>query len=328
MVQQHLITPNSYDPWLGAHIYYAGKPEPFLTEAVKPFVQNVISRGTAEQFFFIRYWERGPHIRLRFKTANEPLQKKLAAQLTAHFEAYFHAVPSYRIEPDEKSSSRNWLPNNSIQYQRYEPEIERYGGPYAIHIAEKQFHFSSQTVLSLVEELKSYDRALGVAIQLHLIFSHAFGMDLAEASSFFTNIYHHWFDYASFGRQNTSSANFRQEETRALFLQAFNQQRNLLVSQHKQIWRALTKNLTFNDPWLNQWRERMRIICKNLEAAEEKCFYPPQSAAVPTRQKKWGILESYIHMTNNRLGIVNRDEAFLGYLISESLKHLTAEVSV
>ncbi|MFP5247245.1 MAG: lantibiotic dehydratase C-terminal domain-containing protein, partial [Thermoanaerobaculia bacterium] len=31
------------------------------------------------------------------------------------------------------------------------------------------------------------------------------------------------------------------------------------------------------------------------------------------------ILVSYLHMTNNRLGVANRDEAYLAYLIARSL---------
>ena len=53
--------------WLAAYLYYSGNWEKFLTNSVKPFVEDILDRKLAEQYFFIRYWERGPHIRLRFK---------------------------------------------------------------------------------------------------------------------------------------------------------------------------------------------------------------------------------------------------------------------
>ena len=42
----------------------------------------------------------------------------------------------------------------------------------------------------------------------------------------------------------------------------------------------------------------------------------------PEQQQRWAIYDSYIHMTNNRLGILNRDEGYLGYLIKEGLAEM------
>ncbi|MGB5931124.1 MAG: lantibiotic dehydratase C-terminal domain-containing protein, partial [Cyclobacteriaceae bacterium] len=40
---------------------------------------------------------------------------------------------------------------------------------------------------------------------------------------------------------------------------------------------------------------------------------------------RWRIYDSYVHMTNNRLGIQNRDEAYLAYLIKKCLDIMLAE---
>ncbi|HHH49559.1 MAG TPA: hypothetical protein ENK52_01120, partial [Saprospiraceae bacterium] len=53
--------------WLAVHLFYNEPWEEFLAKAVKPYVDTLVQTGIAAQFFFIRYWERGPHIRLRIK---------------------------------------------------------------------------------------------------------------------------------------------------------------------------------------------------------------------------------------------------------------------
>ena len=39
-------------------------------------------------------------------------------------------------------------------------------------------------------------------------------------------------------------------------------------------------------------------------------------------QERWAIYDSYVHMTNNRLGILNRDEAYLAYIMVEMVAEL------
>ena len=82
--------------WLAAFLYYAEPWEGFLIKVVQPFVRSVMEKNMAEQFFFIRYWERGPHIRLRFKGEKEPLESKVKPQLESYFRSYFKEKPSQR----------------------------------------------------------------------------------------------------------------------------------------------------------------------------------------------------------------------------------------
>jgi hypothetical protein len=52
--------------------------------------------------------------------------------------------------------------------------------------------------------------------------------------------------------------------------------------------------------------------------------YEPTIDISEEQQQLWPIFESYVHMTNNRLGILNRDESYLGYLMQQSLTALSA----
>ena len=321
--------------WLAAYLYYSEPWEEFLIGTVQPFVNRVFEKKWADQFFFIRYWERGPHIRLRFKGDADTLEKQVKSRLDSYFLDYFKNHPSERQEPDgmEKwQPDHQWFPNNSVQYIQYEPEIERYGGPHCILIAEKQFEVSSRAVLAVIEESENwdYDRALGAAIQLHLGFAFALGMDLVEATEFYSRISRMWFARAYGYTEDISAEELkkRQDTTLKAFEENFEKQKSTLVPYHQTLWGAFTEGIEFEQEWLNLWVNRMKSIGEELIHAQQQkkllipqWFKPEPNQKTPAkRQEVWTVLESYVHMTNNRLGILNRDEAYLGFLIKESLQ--------
>jgi Lantibiotic biosynthesis dehydratase C-term len=170
------MTQENSSSWLVAYLYYDEPWERLLTEAVLPYAEIVAQTGIAESWFFVRYWERGPHIRLRFKAEADVIEKMLRSNLEEHFLNYFESVPSFRIDPSYPPripDAYKWLPNNSVQYDVYLPELERYGGVNGMALAEQQFALSSKIVLKSIEALGqqwSYDDALGTGIKLHLSF--------------------------------------------------------------------------------------------------------------------------------------------------------------
>jgi hypothetical protein len=100
------------------------------------------------------------------------------------------------------------------------------------------------------------------------------------------------------------------------------------ASYHKTLWDAFENGIEFEQDWLNNWLKEMIIIGNELKTVRKKQelvfpeHYKPNFEInfSEENQKLWYILESYVHMTNNRLGILNRDEAYLGYLIKKSLE--------
>lgn len=320
--------------WLAAYLYCPEPWDKFLVEAVHPFVDVVLKEKLAEQFFFIRYWERGPHIRLRFKGEADILDETLKPKLVSYFGDYFAKNNSVRTEPDWVKSlpeNQQWFPNNSIQFIEYEPEIKRYGGPIGMAISEKQFEISSRCVLAVLRECKSwdYDRALGAAIQLHLSFAFAMGMTLHETVQFFSFVSKGWLISAMGYTQNMSAEVLQQSKEIVLnaFEENFDKQKSTLVSFHHTLWNALRNECEFEQKWLNSWLDETLEIAKAIKQAQVsqelifgKAPYKDLNTAIPgIAVTLSSILESYVHMTNNRLGIMNRDEAYLGYLITHSL---------
>lgn len=326
--------------WLATYLYYAEPWEEFLTDAVKPFVESVLENNLAEQFFFIRYWERGPHIRLRFKGKKNLLEKELKPEIKSCFSDYFRKYPSRREEPKwatELPKNKRWFANNSIKFIKYEPEFERYGGPVGIVIAESQFEASSQVVLAIIEESKSwdYDRALGAAIQLHLGLTAALNMDLTETRLFYSYVFKSWFSraYGFNSNSNQEESKLRQENTLKAFEENFVKQESILIPYFKTLWDALENEVEFEQARLNQWQLNMTTVSTKLYNSQKKLAlnYPDWFKTdsnlniAETCPQLWFILTSYVHMTNNRLGIMNHDEAYLGYLIKRGLEILDKE---
>jgi len=322
------------ESWLAAYLYYAEPWEEFLIRGVQPFIRLVMEKKQAGQFFFIRYWERGPHIRLRFKGDPGQMAANIKPRLESHFNDYFQQNPSKREDPEYVKNlpeEYRWFPNNTVQYIPYGPEVERYGGPTGIIIAEKQFQVSADAVLAIIGESDhwDYDRALGAAIQMHLGFAFALGMDLIETTAFYSHISRMWFARSYGYEENIPEEELkkRQDITWKAFEENFAKQKAVLVPYHETLWNAFTGGIEFEQEWLNCWVTDMAIIRDELKRAQTggaliipKWYKPQPVENVPDANRQlWAILESYVHMTNNRLGILNRDEAYLGYLIRESL---------
>lgn len=334
---------NNASTWLAAYLYYAEPWEKLLTEAVAPFVKQVLEEGLAEQYFFIRYWERGPHIRLRFKGDPEVLEKTLRQRLQAWFEGWMKEHPSERQEPQNLSPEYAWYPNDSVQFIEYEPETERYGGPHGLLVGEAHFQDASDAIIAVIGEADEWDysRALGAAIQLHLGFLIALGMDFEEAKGFFRRVSRGWMPRAfmHFGEElPEEEIKRRREETQEAFESNFQEQQEALVPFFETVWEALQEGQEFEQDWLNDWiksvaRTREEIIALQKEG---KLIVPPYLQQYNRHKEegypdemvaRWTIYESYVHMVNNRLGVMNQDEAYLGYLIRRSFETIESAAS-
>ena len=325
----------SQKSWLAAYLFYTEPWEAILTDALQPFVARTLQRGLADQYFFIRYWERGPHLRLRFYGDTQILETKLKPELTAHFNDYMASHPTKREAWAEEAAVKgDWYPNNSVQYITYEAEVARYGGEAGMPIGEKQFQASSNAVLAAIEESETwdYERALGAAIQLHLTFAHALDMTLEELTTFFELVGESWLPRAYSYEEKTTAEEHaaKRAETLKAFESTFSEQREMLGSFVQTLWQALNDNVVFEQEWLNTWHTDMAAVGEELQRVFKAgdLRLDMYKNAVRKHWEKaepklpWPILESYVHMTNNRLGILNMDEAFLGYLIKETVAAL------
>jgi thiopeptide-type bacteriocin biosynthesis protein len=182
--------------WVSAHVFYNDDLDPLLVEMVDPLVRELAGEVLTDGYFFIRYWDRGPHLRLRCRAtagnraaverrivdrAGRFLSERPAATEVgeAGYRRYAAALTDRSRVPDHPARP---LPTNSLAFIPYRPEHDRYGYGASMAAVERHFEHSSQIVLSLlVAGLTSAERnAAGLAMVLLAWF--AAGIDPGRAS--------------------------------------------------------------------------------------------------------------------------------------------------
>ncbi|MDE2365434.1 MAG: lantibiotic dehydratase [Betaproteobacteria bacterium] len=182
--------------WLFAKLYCpAVLEEEFLTGPVRDFCHDVSRKGLASGWFFVRYNDPDPHIRLRFR--GDP--NRLIAQLL----------------PEVCSWGGDMIAEGVCQrvaFDTYDREIERYGGAAGMSAVEALFTADSPAAVDLLAVLRKnadLDRlTLAVASVDDLLKS--MGLDVNQRRA--------WYK-ARVRSPHSSGADFRERKTtlRALF---------------------------------------------------------------------------------------------------------------
>src|SRR5262249_29509426 len=97
-----------------------------LTECVAPVVREALKSGEADRWFFIRYGDPDWHLRVRLHGSPARLAAEVLPALHAALQP---ALGDGRLR--------------RLQLDTYEREVERYGGPEGILLAEEVFHADS-----------------------------------------------------------------------------------------------------------------------------------------------------------------------------------------
>ncbi|MFJ2928477.1 thiopeptide-type bacteriocin biosynthesis protein [Streptomyces massasporeus] len=151
-----------------------------LTDVIGPTVAE-LPPGTP--WFFIRYWQSGPHLRLRIADLPEStdaharveraLRDRLAeagrlapGEEPLAEEAYQQGASRLAAagETGVNTSVHALLPPG-VHRADYDPEYERYGGPALMPAAESLFHRSSELVLRLAPLVTSEARRARLALR-------------------------------------------------------------------------------------------------------------------------------------------------------------------
>jgi thiopeptide-type bacteriocin biosynthesis protein len=181
----------------------------------------------------------------------------------------------------------------ALAWTEYEPETERYGGTNALKIAENQFQASSDMSLAVLQsygEDWNQQAALATAMHVYLAHAFAFGMNMQQLTDFFRAQYHAY-----------------HREVQANYADLAKQQVPQFLGPIKQFLLALVRQTNFDDAWLNDWVEACHQNHDALVSLR-------QTGEVLSRPDN-NILESYLHMSANRLGLNHRYEPYLAYLL-------------
>lgn len=155
--------------WLYYKLYCGPKvADRLLAEALAPLTEGLLDRGWVDKWFFIRYTDPDPHLRLR-------LHLPTPAALGAVVQAVAAALAPY------KGSGGLW----KIQTDTYQRELERYGSS-TIELAESLFYYDSRRLLArLADPAPTHVGWLGAARGIDELLA-AFGCDLPRRLALLT----------------------------------------------------------------------------------------------------------------------------------------------
>ena len=300
-----VFSPSSASTWLYLCLYCSpSTSEEFLATILGPAEKRLREQSLIERFFFIRYLEGGYHLRIRFFGTRAHLLTSVRAHLNEQIREFF-AERDYTIgEPlDDGPNGMEddlWLPHSapqtsrpipSYEYNRYEPEVERYGGEVGLLLSEDHFQQSSYVAMRVMEyeQIGRRSRYNAIFLLMQAAFE-AFHRDILTgfqrqftywASSVWVTPQHQQQYTKEFARYKSTLAHlFHQKEP---------------ISPSKAVWQHIV------EPW---HREMCQLYLHLCTLSDQGLLSTPIT----------DLLVYYLHMLCNRLGVLPSEEACLAYM--------------
>lgn len=314
--------------WRALHIFYHHfeKQDDLLLDCLFPAVRQLQADGHCREWFFLRYWDGGPHIRIRFlqpsEHAVEYVREQAAAFIADHppqqemtAEAYYanHKFDGEAVD----RNSLSWYGNGSIVELPYEPEYKRYGGLAAMAVSEDLFMHSSDIVEQVLQATRGeYQKRMSIAMDLMLLTALCLGVRAEDAGRFFERYMYSWQTFVD-----------QPEAQRAKIREGFERQREVWVPRFRNLVEFVDSDheFMFYRTWVNHLKEAFRRYEEIALQGELVCPYDDDPVD-DERRRRWAIASiavSQIHMTNNRLGVLMSYEHYLSCML-----HLMAGAQV
>ncbi|MDT0379673.1 lantibiotic dehydratase C-terminal domain-containing protein [Streptomyces sp. DSM 42041] len=330
--------------WQATHVFYAANPRPLLLQCVRPLVRELDADGLLANWFFINYWLEGPHVRLRVRPSSPEAEPEVRRRTEEAIDTFLAERPAlYEVDtgflnefynalfdiefPDAERSPytddegrMNLRPNNSRHAMPYDPEYAKYGGPAGIELAEWHFRYSSELVLDAFRTKNLHLRTvlLGTSAQLMMVMAACFLPDEEDLADFLDDYYHFWhkaFPGTGFIGDKEYENNYA--ATAPSLSRMFGAIRSALAAGEDE------KLPDFLAGWAahcRELRDRVRELAADGalvfgfdKGAREKRITDPDGALKV-------LLSPYMHMTNNRLHVTIRDEAYLSHVLHRVLR--------
>ncbi|MCO6006964.1 thiopeptide-type bacteriocin biosynthesis protein [Actinoallomurus purpureus] len=161
--------------WISAHIFHAGDLDALITQMVAPLVTDLNPDG----FFFLRYWEGGPHLRLRLLGSHPDQARHVKHELTRRAREHLNAHPSSRtLTPAQYEAMGSQQaraerlpahdgrlhPNDTVEFIAYRPEHHAFGNPACMAAVERHFTESSRLALDTLSGHPGPGRRAAIAL--------------------------------------------------------------------------------------------------------------------------------------------------------------------
>jgi thiopeptide-type bacteriocin biosynthesis protein len=296
------------DDWISAHIFHAGDLDQLITQVAAPLISDL----APERFFFLRYWEGGPHLRLRLRArapgwtehAERELLRRTSDYLESHRSsrtvtpAQYARAAALQARDERLANHDSTLhPNDSVRFIGYQPEHHAYGNSACMTAVEEHFTESSRVALALLaNRFQPGQRAMTALTALTITLA-ACRLDLTRLAVRLPPVPN----------------------------KIYREQRDDLQRQARQLWTASS------DCWPAAWSRSIRTLrhalahaaCTPVDPGSPLSFLA--DAVPPAGRPLAGVLLRCTHLLNNRIGLTAATERHVALLTAQILSDLACK---
>ena len=300
----------TWSNWRAYHLVYHADRTLMLRTLLYPLLVELLEQGLVDRFFFVRYGLGGPHIRLRWRLKDEASAATAEAMLAEQASKFFSRWPSTEPQSPEKiravnrsllsvdrlATETDTLVYNDNSWHRapVQMEVERYGGPEFVDASLDLFCLSTIEVLELLQQHSQagdgWKRTAMMGLALKLAWS------LARSEEQFRQ----FVAYGKYFFGNTLARCVKEGED--LFAKRSEDMTEIMRSELKDLASGKEEFET------SKLALGAAILAAHINSLEAGAY---QYIAV-----------SHIHMTANRLGILNPEEAYLSAILLRAVDTL------
>lgn len=283
-----------------------------LDDVIRPSVADLARRQAMSSWFFLRYWENGPHIRLRLLRPDRDAFDALGEHLRAKVTALMANSPPAKESFLAGTRVDGWHTNpaalpvfapGTVCEIIYEPEYRRYGGIDGLAVNEGWFTGASQIALRLVHSTRNeWAKRETVALLLTAVTIAHLVQERADLAAFLRQMADGWGGFIP----DASAIDEMAEE-------AYRKSSSILDPLYVAMLSG-SEDVVRKHPLLMPYA---KLVAERLELlqglAREGRLVSPLTGIAPrngeeTRDALASIASSQIHMTNNRLGLSPANE--------------------
>ena len=284
------------ESWVSGHLHYHESFVPVVRGFVQPLVASLVEDGSIDAFFFIRYGLGGPHVRLRLRVLPGARERALETMGEAALR-FLELERSTRSLDEEAIRRRNAAfladdpgegdaayPDNSFRVVPFRPEVERYGGPDLFRASLDFFTLSSVAAIEFLSRHADAPRSVQLAQAFRLLLRQARGFAADETELA---------DLLRYGVDSMGES-----------LPRIVEKADAMARSQMDVFLSL-----FHDASSSAASDLLALGARGLS-------HVARSAGRATRAAIGG---SQLHMTANRLGLINAEEVYLSRLLTATL---------
>ncbi|MBK1787525.1 lantibiotic dehydratase C-terminal domain-containing protein [Prauserella cavernicola] len=158
--------------WVSAHVFYDGELDLVITDLLATVQSRLDEVAAGAELFFLRYWNGGPHVRIRVLAtrlhtddvrrivsgAIVDFLRRAPAPARGSQADYDRYAPSKATREQVRSYELRRRPNNSFAFSPYRPETHKYGTGASLRAAEDHFVRCSAAVRRFLETRPSNEQ--------------------------------------------------------------------------------------------------------------------------------------------------------------------------